>query len=73
MFKEDQAANDWCIKNPDAYTVSVEFQRKMAQLGIAWHNVFSNECTIDFECCSPLDHSKYHTHIRSTVGTTLNE
>lgn len=37
--------------NPSIYKKTLEFQNEMAKLGVAWHNHFANECTIDFCCC----------------------
>lgn len=39
------------FSNPEIYKVTLDFQKKMGELGIAWHNHYSDECTIDFCCC----------------------
>lgn len=38
--------------NPEIYKETVAFQNRMQQLGVAWHNHFSDECTSDFCCCT---------------------
>ena len=38
--------------NPELYEKTLAFQTQMAENGIAWHNHFSDECTIDFCCCN---------------------
>lgn len=52
----------------EAYELSLKYQKDLEDLGIAWHNDFSNECVVDFSCCcgSNLDENKkYHTFIPS--------
>lgn len=39
------------FENPEIYQATLDFQNKMAELGVAWHNHYSDECTIDFCCC----------------------
>lgn len=39
------------FENPDVYQKTLEFQKEMAANGVAWHNHFADECTIDFCCC----------------------
>ena len=38
--------------DPDVYAKSVEFQHYLGEHGIAWHNVFADECVADFNCCT---------------------
>lgn len=49
--------------NPAIYKKSLEFQKYLKENGIAWHNVFADECTIDFCCCE--GDGDYHTHFPS--------
>jgi hypothetical protein len=42
----------WIQQNPEVYRKTVEFQRFLADNGIAWHNPFANECCSDFGCCN---------------------
>ncbi|GAB4023331.1 hypothetical protein GCM10028808_73460 [Spirosoma migulaei] len=53
--------------NPEIYEKTLKFQQEMAKHGIAWHNHFANECTIDFCCCegNNLSDTNYHTFIPS--------
>lgn len=39
------------MNNPELYKKSLEFQALLKKNGIAWHNVFADECTADFSCC----------------------
>jgi len=39
------------FENKEAYQISLKYQSDMGKLGIAAHNHFSNECTVDFCCC----------------------
>lgn len=39
------------FENPQLYQKTLDFQKEMAANGVAWHNHFSDECTIDFCCC----------------------
>lgn len=39
------------FSNPEIYKKTLEFQEYLRGKGIAWHNFYSNECTIDFDCC----------------------
>ena len=39
------------IENKKAYQLSLKYQQDMSKLGIAVHNHFADECTIDFCCC----------------------
>lgn len=41
----------WRFENPEAYKKTVEFQKYLQSIGIAWHNPFADECTSDFCCC----------------------
>lgn len=34
-----------------AYKLTVAIQWMLWKVGFAWHNVFSDECTPDFNCC----------------------
>ena len=52
------------FENKEAYELSLKYQQDMANIGIAVHNHFANECTIDF-CCCEKDGNKYHTFIPS--------
>jgi hypothetical protein len=47
----------------ETYRKSLEFQKYLKSKGIAWHNVFANECTIDFCCC--VGDGKYTAHFPS--------
>lgn len=49
--------------NPEIYQETVKFQDYLKSMGIAWHNPFSNECTIDFACC--MGDRDYHTYFPS--------
>lgn len=56
------------FENKEAYELSLKFQSDMANLGIAWHNTFSDECTVDFSCCCGTNLEgcpDYHTYIPS--------
>ncbi len=37
--------------NSEIYKKSLDFQKDMKLMGVAWHNHFADECTIDFCCC----------------------
>lgn len=37
--------------NKEIYEKTLAFQYEMKKHGVAWHNHFSDECTIDFCCC----------------------
>jgi len=37
--------------NAEIYKKTLEFQKYLREHGIAWHNFYANECTIDFDCC----------------------
>lgn len=39
------------FENTEIYEETLKFQKRLASLGVAWHNHFSDECTIDFCCC----------------------
>ncbi len=64
-FKKGDVRNEpsfkRCTDNPEAYKLSLKFQEDMAKIGVAWHNNFSNECTIDFCCC--LGGGDYKMHV----------
>lgn len=51
------------FNNPDVYQKTLEFQKEMKLLGVAWHNPFSNECTQDFCCCT--GDGKYNVYFPS--------
>lgn len=64
--------------NPEIYQKTVDFQAEMGKAGVAWHNHYSNECTIDFCCCEGdnILGSTYNTYIpsyREVVKQALNE
>lgn len=40
------------FNNPELYQKTLEMQQEFAKNGIAWHNPFSDECTMDFCCCT---------------------
>lgn len=48
----ETAAGKRRFSSPDIYLETLEFQRYLRSKGYAWHNPFSDECTIDFDCCS---------------------
>lgn len=39
------------FENSEIYGLTLQFQDNLRKLGVAWHNVFADECTIDFCCC----------------------
>lgn len=51
------------FNQPDVYKITLEFQKQLASHGIAWHNPFSNECTVDFCCCK--GDGKYNAYFPS--------
>mgnify|MGYP000552973827 CR=1 FL=1 len=59
--------------NPQIYQKSLDYQAEMGKLGVAIHNHYSDECTIDFCCCQGdnlkgvegLQDTNYHTYIPS--------
>lgn len=51
------------FNNKELYLKTVEFQKLLADNDIAWHNPFSDECTIDFCCC--MGNGKYDTYFPS--------
>lgn len=51
------------FNNPDVYKKTLEFQKYLKENGIAWHNPFSNECTVDFCCCN--GDGKYNSYFPS--------
>ena len=55
------------FENKELYKQSLDFQTALAKEGIAWHNVFADECTVDFCCCE--GDGKYHTHLPSFYGS----
>ena len=77
------------FKNPEIYQKTLEFQQEMAKLGVAWHNHFSDECTIDFCCCMgdnmkeltgaggvkypPTDYKHYIPSFRTAIKQALEE
>lgn len=46
--------------NPELYLKTVEFQNFLDENGVAWHNPFSNECTMGFECCMGTGNHKHY-------------
>jgi hypothetical protein len=54
--------------DPETYQKSLEFQNFLQSKGIAWHNVFADECTIDFSCCE--GDGEYLTHFPSYYAST---
>jgi len=40
------------FNNPELYQKTLEMQKAFKENGIAWHNPFADECTIDFCCCT---------------------
>lgn len=63
MTYEDSPAGKRRFGNAKLYKMSFEFQEALAKEGIAWHNVFSNECTADFSCC--MGDGKYYAYLPS--------
>lgn len=61
-YLETQAAKRR-FENKDLYVKSLEFQNALKGNGIAWHNIFSDECTEDFCCCE--GDGNYHTYFPS--------
>jgi hypothetical protein len=53
------------ISNPVIYEKSLQFQKEMKECGVAWHNHFADECTIDFACCCGDMPELYNHHIPS--------
>lgn len=45
------------------YPLSCIIQLLLCKIGIACHNPFRDECTPDFECCSPYNKKKYWLRI----------
>lgn len=56
------------FNNTEVYEKSLEFQQVLAKNGIAWHNVFSDECTQDFCCCE--GDGEYTTYFPSYYSHT---
>ncbi len=43
----------WRLENPSLYRWTVDFQHKLSEQGIAWHNPLANECVLpDRGCCT---------------------
>lgn len=67
------------FENPKVYDLTLKFQEDLKKHGVAWHNVFSDECTQDFSCCcgTSLDNGiQYNTFLpsyRSVVKLALQE
>lgn len=66
------------FENKQVYELSLKFQQDLKELGVAWHNVFSDECTTDFCCCcgDNLDDTNYSIYLpsyRSVVKLALEE
>lgn len=40
--------------NKDTYHKSLELQQSLSDIGVAWHNILSDECTHDFSCCKHI-------------------
>lgn len=64
--------------NPEIYQKSLDFQSEMGKLGVAWHNHFADECTIDFCCCEgdnmkDTDYKHYIPSFRQVVKLALEE
>lgn len=55
------------FNNPEIYQKSLEFQNYLKSKGIAWHNVFADECTADFCCC--VGDGDYLAHFPSYYGS----
>lgn len=62
------------FKNPDIYKKTLDFQNQMKDLGIAWHNHFADECTIDFACCcGDKDYKHYIPSFRTVIKQAFND
>lgn len=68
------------FNNPEIYQATLDFQNKMKDLGVAWHNHFADECTVDFCCCvgdNPKDLKTSYNHFipsyREVVKLVLDE
>lgn len=48
------------------YPFSCIIQLLLCKIGIACHNPFRDECTPDFECCSPLHKERYWLRISAS-------
>ena len=48
------------FSDKETYAKSLEFQYFLKTKGIAWHNTFADECTIDFCCCEGDGEYKLH-------------
>lgn len=48
------------------YPFSCIIQLLLCKIGIACHNPFRDECTPDFECCSPLHKERYWPRISAS-------
>ena len=64
--------------NPEIYQKTVDFQEEMRSMGVAWHNHYSNECTIDFCCCQgdnlkSTNYSQYIPSNREVIKQALEE
>ena len=51
------------FSDKETYVKSLDFQDFLKTKGIAWHNVFADECTLDFCCCE--GDGDYKTHFPS--------
>ena len=47
------------FNNPRIYYLTYLVQKFLYFIGIAWHNSYSNECTIDFNCCNNIGRFKW--------------
>jgi hypothetical protein len=62
------------FENKGIYKLTFNFQQKMAKLGVAWHNHFSNECTDDFNCCCGNgDYQHYIPSFRTAIKQAFKE
>lgn len=62
------------FKEKEIYSLTLEFQEKLKEHGVAWHNTFSDECTVDFCCCEGDGNYKYYLpSYRSVVKQALQE
>lgn len=66
------------FSNPEIYRKSLEFQKEMQKLGVAWHNQFADECTHDFCCCEGdnlmgSDYKHYIPSFRTVLKDALDD
>lgn len=60
MNYQDSVEGKRRFENKEVYKKTLDFQNEMKKHGIAWHNHFANECTIDFCCCEGDNVKKLH-------------